>query len=156
MSETITGTRAASDFPAFHPPAGSGLVCAAYGSYAIAANVTDGDIWKLCKLPAGATVLGGAFWASDMDTGTEALDIDVGWAANGAESASAAGFVNSGVLSGDGITDLMAAGTNYRPFPMGGGPVTFTAETIVQAEANTAAATFAAGTIYVVVYYMVV
>jgi hypothetical protein len=154
VAETLTGTRAASGFPVFTPN-GGGLVCAAYGSYAISANVEDGDIWKLCKLPKGAVVLGGNFWATDMDTGTEALDIDVGWAANGAEDASAVGFCNSGVLTGDAITDLAAAGVNYRPFPMTAGPLTFTRETIVQAEANAAAATFATGTIFVVVYYVV-
>jgi hypothetical protein len=90
-----------------------------------------------------------------MDTGTEALDLDVGWAANGAEDADADGFCNSGVLSGDAITDLVAAGINYRPFPMAAAPLTFTKTTTVQAEANAAAATFASGTIFVVVYYVV-
>lgn len=153
-AETLTGTRAAAGFPVFKPT-GAGIVCAAYGSYSVAANVEDGDIWELCKLPAGAVVIGGAFWASDMDTGTETLDIDVGWAGNGAEAASAAGFVNSGVLTGDVNTDLTPAGANYRPFNMSAGPITFTRETTVQAEANAAANAFAAGTIYVVVYYVV-
>jgi hypothetical protein len=151
---TTTGTRAATGFPVFSPN-GSGYVCAAYGSIAISANVADGDIFKLCKLPAKAVVIGGGFWATDMDTGTEALDLDVGWAANGAEDADADGFCNSGVLSGDAITDLVAAGINYRPFPMAAGPLTFTKTTTVQAEANAAAATFASGTIFVVVYYVV-
>jgi hypothetical protein len=151
---TYTGTRAAASFPIFQP-SGSGLVSAAYGSYAISANVSNGDIFKLCKFPAGAVVLGGNFWATDMDTGTESLDMDIGWADNGAESLSAAGFVNSGILSGDAITDLAAAGVNYRPFPMTTGPLTFTRPTIVQATANAAAATFASGTIFVVVFYVV-
>jgi hypothetical protein len=152
-AETLTGTRAADGFPvAGHGFAGNLKV--AYGSYAVAANVEDGDIFELCKLPAGAVVLGGAFYSGDLDTGTETLDIDVGWAANGTESADPDGFVNSGVLTGDAITDLLAAGSNYRPFPMATGPLTFTNETIVQAEANAASAAFAAGTIYVVVYYV--
>ena len=138
-AETLTGTRAAASFPVFKP-VGAGIVCAAYGTYAIAANVEDGDIFELCKLPAGAVVIDGAFWTSDIDTGTETLDIDVGWAANGAENASAAGFVNSGVLTGDVITDTAPAGQNFRRFQLSTGPLTFTRETIVQAEANAAPA----------------
>lgn len=150
---TVTGTRAASTFPVYQPT-GAGILCAAYGSYSVASNPADGDIWQLCKIPAGAVVVGGYFWASDMDTGTETLDIDVGWAANGNEAADPDGLVNAGVLTGDAITGLTAGG-NVRPFDMSAGPLTFTAETTIQAEANAAAATFAAGTIYVVVHYVV-
>jgi putative hemolysin len=154
VAETLTGSRAADSFPVFKA-LGAGVLCAAYGSYAVAANVEDGDIFELCKLPAGAVVLGGAFYSGDLDSGTEAIDIDVGWAGNGAEAADPDGFVNMGVLTGDAVVDILAAGSNYRPFPMTTGPLTFTKETVVQAEANVAAATFVAGTIYVVVYYVV-
>lgn len=153
-AETLVGARAAASFPVFKP-LGSGTLAVAWGEYDIAANVEDGDIFELCRLPAGAVVVGGAFWATDLDTGTEALDIDIGWAANGTEAADPDGFVNTGVLTGDAITDLLAAGNNYRPFVMSSGPISFSAETVVQAEANVAAATFATGTIYVSVYYVV-
>lgn len=153
-AETLTGARAADSFPVYRP-SGAGALAVAYGTYSIAANVEDGDIFELCKLPAGAVVVGGAFWASDMDTGTEALDIDIGYAANGVDTADPDAFVNSGILSGDAITDLIPAGHNYRPFVMSAGPVTLSAETVVQAEANVAAAAFAAGTIYVRVDYIV-
>jgi hypothetical protein len=154
VAETLTGDRAGDSFPVFQA-VGAGIVCAAYGKYAVAANVEDGDIFELCKLPPGAVVLGGSFYAGDLDSGTEAIDIDIGWASNGAESADADGFVNSGVLTGDVVVDILPAGLNWRPFQMTTGPITFTKETIVQAEANVAAATFVAGTIYVVVYYVV-
>jgi hypothetical protein len=116
-------------------------------------------------------VIGGWMWAGDLDSGTETIDIDIGWAANGgtnetytdpvsgvtytnaAASASATGFVNSGVLTGDAITDLIASGANYRPFPMPDGPLYFSRETVVQAEVNAAAATPAAGKMYVVILY---
>ena len=152
-AETLTGSRAAAGVPvSSHGLAGTLRV--AYGSYAVAANVEDGDIFELCRLPAGAVVVGGQFWASDMDTGTEALDIDVGYAANGVEAADPDAFVNSGVLSGDVIADLIPAGHNFRPFVMSAGAVALSAETVVQAEANVAAATFAAGTIFVRVDYV--
>lgn len=170
-AETLTAKQAASAVvPAGHGLAGT--VKAAIGKYTIAANVEDGDIFELCKLPANCLVIGGVYHLGDIDTGTEAVDMDMGWAANGGgaatftdsggttwsnsgENADPDGFVNSGVLTGDAITDLVAAGTNLRPFPMTTGPLYFSNETIVQAEANVAAATFAEGVIYVVVYYVV-
>lgn len=151
---TTTGTRAAASFPVFTPN-GSGYLCAAYGSASITANPTAADIFQLCKIPKGAIVVGGSFWTSDLDTGTEALDIDVGWADNGAEAADPDGLVNSGVLAGDAVTDVVAAGSNFRPFPMAAGPLTFTKNTTIQAVFNAPANAFAAGTIFVVVHYVV-
>lgn len=163
-AETLTGTRAQRTFPA----QGAGLTAAltaCWGSYSVAANVEDGDIFEMCRTPdagAGFLVLGGWMSTADMDTGTEALDMDLGWAANGTSSAasiitpwgatftdsgyaaSATGLVNAGVLSGDAITDLMPAGTNYRPIVLAT-PLWFAKPTVIQVEANVAAATFAAG-----------
>jgi hypothetical protein len=130
----------------------------AYGTYAVAANVEDGDIFEMCKIPAGAVIVGGFFTAADLDTGAEALDLDLGWAANGVEAADADGLGNYGVLTGDAVTGykpetgtlLPVAGTlmTGTAFP------TFSAETTIQVEANAAATTFAAGTIKVAIYYV--
>lgn len=167
-AETLTGLRAATTFPAQGAGITSSLT-ACWGHYSVAANVEDGDIFEMCKTPdagAGFLVLGGWWSLGDMDTGTEALDMDLGWAANGTASAatieapwgqtftdsgysaSAAGLVNAGVLSGDAITDLMPAGTNYRPIVLGT-PLWFAKPTKIQVEANVAAATFAAGSMTV-------
>lgn len=162
-AETLTATRAASTFPTFKA-IGSGIVCAAYGTYEVAANVEDGDIFEMCKVPAGAVILGGMFYSDDLDTGTEALDLDIGWAANGGsgtyDSADPDGLGNLGVLTGD----TFAAG-NVSPvagliYPFSGvfadGDLpTFTNETTIQIEANAAAGTFTAGAMSLVVYYVV-
>jgi len=162
-AETLTATRAAAGFPVFKPT-GAGLLCVAYGTYEVAANVEDGDIFEMCKVPAGATIVGGYFYADDLDTGTEALDLDVGWAANGGsgdfDSADPDGLGNLGTLTGD----AFAAG-NVSPvagliYPFSGvfadGDLpTFTEETTIQVEANTAAGTFTAGAMSVVVFYTV-
>ena len=171
-AETLTARQAASAVPARRHD-GAGLLQVAYGKYSVAANLEDGDIFEMCKVPAGALVVDGKFWSTDIDTGTEALDMDVGWGDNGgasetltdasgttwtnmgAGSASATGFVNAGVLSGDAILDLNPAGVNLRLFNMSAGPVYFSRETKIQVEANVAANAFTAGTIYVVVYYVV-
>lgn len=161
-AETLTSTRAASTFPTFQPM-GAGLVAAAYGTYTLAANVEDGDIFEMCKIPAGATIIGGYLYGDDLDTGTETLDMDIGWAANGGsgtyDSADPDGLGNLGVLTGD----AFAAG-NVSPvagliYPFSGVFATgelpsFTKETTIQIEANAAAATGGTGTVSVVVLYV--
>ena len=57
-AETLTATRAASTFPVYKP-SGAGLLCVAWGTYAVAANVEDGDIFEMLKVPSGATIVGG-------------------------------------------------------------------------------------------------
>lgn len=156
-AETLTADRAADGFPVFKP-SGAGLLCCAYGTYEIAANVEDGDIFEMCKVPAGAVVVDGYVRADDLDTNaTETLDMDVGWAANGTESADPDGFGNLGVWTGDAVSDLKPETYNY--FPFGGtlkdGPKSFTNETTIQVEANAAAATGGTGTLTVCVFYVV-
>ena len=161
-AETLTTARGAATFPVFKA-SGSGIVCAAYGTYEIAADVEDGDIFEMCRVPAGAVVVGGMLYADDLDTGTEALDMDIGWAANGGsgtyDSADPDGLGNLGVLTGD----AFAAG-NVSPvagliYPFSGvlanGDLpTFTEETTIQVEANAASGTFTAGAMSLVVYYV--
>lgn len=155
-AETLTGTRAASTFQVYRP-SGAGALAVAYGHYNIAANVEAGDIFNLCKLPAGAVVVDGVVRAADLDTGTEALDMDVGWAANGTEAAVPDGFGNFGVWTGDAVTDIKPEVCIYLPLngTLKNGPVSFTNETTITLTANVAAATFAAGTVTVVIYYVV-
>lgn len=153
---TITGTRAASTFPVFQPM-GTGLLSVAYGSYTLTANPTAADILKLCKLPAGAVVLAGWLRAQDIDTGTGVLDIDVGWAANGAEAADPDGFGNFGALNGTAVTNYLPEGGILLPLhgTLAAGPVSFTKETTVQCVFNVAANAGGTGTITVTVLYTV-
>lgn len=139
--------------------------------------VEDGDIREVLKIPPRILVVGGELWVGDLDTGTETIDFDVGWTANGggsatydmtlpsgqvytftnaAASASATGFVNSGVLTGDVITDLVAAGINYRPIPLITGPLYFSHETQVQFEVNAPSATPADAQAWLYLRYIVV
>lgn len=159
-AETLTATRAAATFPVYKP-SGAGALAFAYGTYEIAANVEDGDIFEMCKVPAGAVVVDGFIRADDLDTGTETLDMDIGWAANGGsgtyDSADPDGFGNLGVWTGDAVTDVKPETQIWYPFNglLKDGPVTFTNETTIQLEANAAAATGGTGTVYVGVYYLV-
>lgn len=153
---TLTGSRASADFPVFQP-LGNGLLSVAYGSYTLAANPTAADILKLCKLPAGAVVLGGWLRGQDIDTGTAALDIDVGWAANGAEAADPDGFGNFGVLNGTAVTNYLPEGGFLIPLhgTLAAGPASFTRETTVQCVFNAPANAGGTGVVSVVVFYTV-
>lgn len=163
VAETLTSTRAGDNFPVFKAN-GAGLVCAAYGSYTIGAAVEDGDIFEMCKVPAGAVILGGMFYGSDIDTGTETLDMDLGWAANGGtgtyDAADPDGLGNLGVLTGDAFALGNVSPVAGLMYPLSGlfatGVLpTFTRETMIQVEANAASAAGHTGTISLVVYYVV-
>ena len=148
---TLSATRADGDFQNQ-----GGEFRVAWGTYDLTANPTAADIIQLCRIPGGATVVGGYFSAEDIDSNaTEELNIDLGWAANGVDDADPDGFGNFGVITGDAVAGYVIAGTI---FPLQGkvltdGPVTFGAETVVQAVVNVDAATFAAGRLTAVVYY---
>lgn len=152
---TLTGDRAKAGAV---PLGGAGPafdVKAAWGTVTVDAATEDGDIFKVCKVPAGATVIGGAVYSGDGDTGAESLDIDIGWAANGVDAADPDGFGNLGVWTGD--ASKTAPTGNYFHFLgvlQSVGPKTFTAETTIQLETNAAAATGAAMEVTVVVYYL--
>lgn len=155
---TNTSSRAASTFPvAASGPAGDLKV--AWGTYAVAANPTAGDVFEMHWVPDGATVVGGWYMAEDLDTNaTATIDNDVGWAANNSDAANSAGFGNFGVQTGDVSVHLPVAGV-YLPYQgviASAGPKTFTAgggATKVQVTSVAAAATFSAGQITCVSLY---
>lgn len=156
---TLTAARAASNYPVFSPPHGSGVLCCAWGTIEVAANPAPGDIYQMCKLPKGAIVHGGLITSDDLDTNaTETLDLDVGWADNGVNALDADGLGNLGVMGTDTVAGIKSeAGYNY---PLGGTlitdpPLAFGAETMIQITCVAAAATFAAGTLTLRVYYTV-
>lgn len=154
---TFTADRAASTFPVYGGTYGNLRV--AHGTIEIGANPADGDIYELCKVPAGATVVGGWLMGDDLDTGTETLDMDIGWAANGVDAADPDGFGNLGVLTGDAFAAgnvANVAGLYYllQGVLLTGGPKTFAAETTIQVEANAAAAAGGTGTLSIVVLFV--
>lgn len=152
---TLTATRAAAGVPvAGHGFAGNLKV--AYGVYTLAANPTIADIIQFCRVPKGATVLGGYLMGADIDTGTETFDMDIGWEANGDEIADPDGFGNFGVISGDVITELIPVAGIYRPLQgvlLTAGPKTFNAETIISGTVIAAANAGGTGVLSLVVFF---
>ena len=71
-AETLTADQAASTFGV---PAGGpkGALLIQYGTYEVAANVEDGDIFEMHYVPPGAVVHSGELRADDLDTGTKFL-----------------------------------------------------------------------------------
>lgn len=153
-------------------PAGHGLqgnVKAWFGKYTYTAAPSTNDLFNICKLPKNSLALWGFVNTDDIDTGTETLDIDIGWTANGGASATLIdsggttwtnaagsadddGLLNGGVFTGDAITDLLAAGSNFRPFLFGTGPKYFSEETQIQGKIVAAANAGGTGTVYVVIF----
>lgn len=152
---TYTADRAASTFPV-SSFVGAGVLQCAWGKYTHGSNLAAATIIEYCRVPAGATVVAGWFRGEDLDTGTEELDIDIGWAANGAELADPDGFGNFGVITGDAVTELKPEVSILLPLNgvLKSGPVTFTKETVIQGVINTDAATGGTGTTWVQVWYL--
>jgi hypothetical protein len=155
---TFTATRAASTFPVSRG-LGAGNLCVAWGTIEVAANPVAADVYEMCRVPRGAVVVGGKIMSDDLDTNaTETLDLDVGWLANGTEAADPDGFGNLGAFTTDTVAGVKPeAGYNFE---LGGklitdGPQAFSAETVIAVTCVATAATFAAGTLSVVVYYYV-
>ena len=136
----------------------SGFVHRVAGVFTITTALAQDDVVKMVRLPAGVTVLGGIFQANDIDTGTEALDIDVGWAANGVDNADPDGFGNFGTMTGDVIGEFRPEAGLY--YPLGGvlfsaGAKSFTVATDIQLDVNTAANAGGTGIITLIVDYIV-
>ena len=154
---TFTATRAASTAPV--TAITGGVLNVAWGTIEVSANPVAADVYEMCRIPAGAVVVGGYIYSDDLDTNaTETLDLDIGWLANGVEAADPDGFGNLGVLGTDTVAGIKPE-SGYQ-YPFGGtlitdGPRTFTNETVVAVTCVATAATFAAGTLSLVVHYYV-
>ena len=153
---TLIGTRGAATFPVGGYGEGSDLKIA-WGSYTLAANPAQNDVIRFCKVPANARVLGGFLQGKDIDTGTEAFDLDIGWLANGVEVADTDGFGNFGVFTGDAVTDVRPEVGIY--YPLGGvlfttGPQKFTTETVIAGLVNAAANAGGTGILSVCLFYV--
>ncbi len=148
---TLTATRAASGFPATLF-AGAGVLNVAYGSYDLSAEPDAASTLAICKVPAGAVILGGWIRMEDLDSNTsETIDVDVGTATD--DDA----FGNFGVQTGDAVTGYLPEGGVLLPLhgTLKDGPVTTTQEETIIVTFVDDPATFAAGTVTVVVLYTV-
>lgn len=154
---TLTGSKAAATAPVPGVPIPNGVLGVAWGVYTFAAAASGADIVNICKVPAGATVIGGFLQGADIDTGTEVFDMDIGWAANGTDAADTDGFGNFGVMDGDAVSQFRPVAGIYYPFVniiQDAGFKTFAAETKIIGTVNVAANAGGTGVLKVVVFYV--
>lgn len=135
----------------------AGTVKAAVGSMEFGTALASADVLQFCRVPAGAVVIGGWLYGDDLDTGTESLDIDIGWAANGNEAADADGLGNLGTITGDAVTGIKPEASIW--YPLGGvlrttAPQLFTAETLITGVVNAAPDATGTGALTLVVLYV--
>lgn len=140
-------------------------VLVATGTYVVPASdlLEAGDVIKMCKIPKGAVVFDGWLIAQDLDTGTEALDIDLGWSgsydqngvADSVVSADEDGFGNFGVWTGDAITDFRPEVATRFPFGniLFAGPKLFASNVDLQLDVNAAANATGTGSISIYALY---
>lgn len=156
MATTVSGPRAGSTFPVSGLPIPAGVPGVAWGTYTHASNLAATTTIGYCRVPAGATVIGGFFQCADLDTGTEELDIDIGWDAYGDQVADPDGFGNLDVLTGDASVHLPVAGI-WVPFAgviQSSGYKTFTHEAVLMATINVDAAMGGTGVSKMVAWYV--
>lgn len=167
MATSFSTARAASTFP-YYAGMGGGSINAAYGSVTFDTDVTLAAALTvtMCHVPAGAVVLGGCVMGADIDTGTEALDFDLGWVTGTAPTCHAGttldatdtdGFGNLGVMSGDAITELKPVASIFAPLQgvlFVEGPITFPAKADITVTVNADANAGGTGTLSVVLYYV--
>jgi hypothetical protein len=161
VAETLTAVQAGSRHATGPGVGWNSFLVPVYGEYNVAANVEDGDIFEMCWTPAKFLCLGGWWNVADLDTGTEVLDLMLGWAANGGSTetlqdqygvtytnsggtADPDGLVAASVFLGDAVVGVQPAGLNYRPIILPRA-LFFSRPTKIQIEANVAANAFTAG-----------
>jgi hypothetical protein len=152
----LTSAAWSANSPVYEPHGGT--VGVAMGYYNILVNPTAADVIRFCKVPKGAIVFAGFLTGADLDTGTETLDIDIGWEANGTEVADTDGFGNMGVLDGDVVSQIIPVAGIWRPLQnilLNPGYQTFSQETWISGLVNVTAAATGTGYIAVRVLYFV-
>src|SRR5690554_3736019 len=123
---TYTTDQAAPDYPVFKV-IGAGIKCVAYGVLELTAEPEAAATAAMCKIPAGATILGGWLRCNIIDAhaDSETLDIDVGIAGNTDM------LGNFGVLDCDAVTNYLPEGGVLLPLhgELAAGPITVDSET---------------------------
>lgn len=151
----VASSRASAALPV-HKPAGGGTLAVAHGTYTHATNLAATTVIEYCRVPKGAVIVGGFWCGTDLDTGTEELNIDIGYKANGVDDADYDAFGDLGVITGD--PSVHVAAGFWVPFQgrlQTEGAVTVNAETVITAYVNVDAAATGTGTSTMVVYYYV-
>jgi hypothetical protein len=154
MATAFIADRGASTFPT-PKPIGGGVSFVCWGSYNFSSAIVVNDTVAICKIPANTYVIDGLLRGPDIDTGTGVLELDVGFAANGVDTADPVAFIDSGALNGTLVANYLPVAGIRVPFAgilQSAGPKLFTVETTVMLKATAAANAGGTGIVTVVVY----
>lgn len=164
---TFTGPRAGANIAPIDPGLGAYCVFGLTGHIDIAIAPAASDVYELLWVPAGFTIVGGLLTFGDMDThGTETLEFNLGWAANGGsgtyDAADADGLGDFGVSNGDAFANPSISSVAGNIIPLAGkligvssadgGPIHFTKKTKIQAVCVAVSETFAASRMNCIVW----
>lgn len=114
----------------------------AYAEYTLTAWATN-DYVEMVRVPAGAIITGVTVYSDDIDSnGSPTATISVG------DASSATRFVSASTIpQAGGFTNTLASGTGAIFYK-------YTSEGVIRCTASTGSATFAAGTIKLLVTYL--
>jgi hypothetical protein len=117
-----------------------------YGSFEASTALVINDTINIATMPKGFTPMFGWMVGDDIDTGTETLELDVGISGDTTK------YLNSGVVTGDTISELKTLASIY--FPLGEDlftvkPTKLTADTDIIVKVTAAPAAGGTGTLTV-------
>jgi hypothetical protein len=137
MPTAFIATQGAANYPV-PKPIGGGVTFLCWGTYNATAALTVNDTVAICRIPANSYVFDGVLRADDIDTGTGVMELDVGIAANGVDTADPVAFLDSGALNGTALTNYFPVAGIRIPFTGLVQPRLFTVETIVMVKVTAA------------------
>ena len=152
-AQNFKTTKAAQPAPFY---AAAGVLMSQYFTYTLPEVPEVGDTYDFFKLPRGAQPVGGEVVFTDIDTGTETFELDIGIAnAETDATIDADYFLNSGVITGDAVTPALTNGAERRVFngPFPGEPLLLQ-DTYVRGTVIAVAAAGGTGTVTVRVDYL--
>lgn len=152
--------RSTENFP-ISSPSIAGVMCCSYGiiHFPLSNHPQTGDIIEMCRIPAGATIIGGRLCSGQLDQESLAeFEFDMGWADNGVEPASSDGLGNLGEAVAPPFACYKFEEGYMMPLQgdfMRDGPLTFTNKTIIQVTIIAGANNPIAGNMSMMVYFTI-
>ena len=110
MATTFTADQAQQNWPALNADE-AGDVIAVRGAYSLTAALVINDVIEMCKIPAQHTVVDVILDCDDLDTGTPAIVLSVGYAGSG----NSAKFIAASTAAQAGGIARMDVATRFAP-----------------------------------------
>lgn len=142
MPTAYIATQGAANWPV-PKPIGGGVSFVCWGTFNATTALLINDTIAITRIPANTYVYDGWLLGQDIETGTT-MELDVGFTANGVDTADPVAFIDSGALAGAAVAGTLPVAGLRVPFQgiiQSGGPRLFTVETIVSIKVTVAPTT---------------